>query len=107
MDKDISAEELKKKIQEDKDKEFREYGMEQIHNMHILEELGIPKEQSIEFLKLLTIREIADSLCFKDGSVAEQLSWICAQIMTIANCVGEAREGSFLRIMGDVTTYDY
>ena len=107
MNKNLTAEELKKKIQEDKDKEVREYAMEQIHNMHILEELGIPKERSIEFLKLLTIREIADSLCCDDGSVAEQLSWICAQIMTIANCATSTRDGSFLRIMGEVTTYDY
>lgn len=106
MNGNLTAEELQKKIQEDKDKEFREYAMEQIHNMHILEELGIPKEQSIEFMKLLTIREIADSLYWEDGSVAEQLSWICAQIMTIANCATSTRDGSFLRIISDGTN-DY
>lgn len=107
MNGNLTAEELQKKIQEDKDKEFREYAMEQIHNMHILEELGIPKEQSIEFLKLLTIREIADSLCCDDGIIVDNLNWINTWIRPISDCVTETRDGSFLRIIGDVTTYDY
>lgn len=106
MNGNLTAEELQKKMQEDEDKDFREYAMNQIRYLHILEELGIPKDRAIEFFQLMIMQKIADSLYGEDGTVTENLSWICTQIMTIANCVIGARDGSFLRIMGEVTTYD-
>ncbi|MDD6571944.1 MAG: hypothetical protein PUF12_06075 [Thermoflexaceae bacterium] len=107
MNGNLTAEELQKKMQEDEDKDFREYAMNQIRYLHILEELGIPKDRSIEFFQLMIMQKIADSLYGEDGTVTENLSWICTQIITIANCVISTRDGSALQIIGDVSTSDY
>lgn len=108
MDGNLTAEKLQKKIQEDRDEKFREYAKDQIRNLHIIEELGIPRDRSIEFLQLLIIREIADSLYSEDGiTVAEQLNWIDTHLSMIIDCTIRTKEGSFLQIIGNVSTSDY
>ena len=102
----MTNEELKQKIQQDNEREFREYAEGELYSLTVLRDMGYTTDQAIKILIWLELKELNGELsgCGVFGSVSESLS-------ALSDCVGyipphyKGGEGySFLRIAGQVDT---
>ena len=101
----MTNEELKQKIQEDKERDFRGYAEERLYQLKVLRDMGHTTEQAINIMIWFSLEDISAALgTSEDGDIALSLS-------SLADCVGyippryNGGEGySFLRIAGQVDT---
>ena len=102
----MTNEELKQKIKQDNEREFREYAERELYRINILRDMGYTTDQALKIMTWLELKELNFELAGR-----EEFRSVSKSLDALANCVGyipprwHMTEGyHILRIGGQVDT---